>query len=264
MKHGGLLVKVSMVVLLVTALSFQRVQTRAKVQGPQFSKDDSVMLPAPLKNTSERLLKRSAYITSYNANNKIPNWVAWHLTARWLVGNVKRPGNAFHEDTDVPSPRATNTDYRGTGWSRGHMCPAGDNKWNARAMYESFLFTNMCPQNSKLNSGDWNEIESACRRWAKKYGDIYIVTGPILMTRQHGTIGNHKVIVPEAFFKVVICPAKSKGIGFVCRNAAGNRKKDAYVNSIREVERITHINFFAFLPQKLQDKMENQANINDW
>lgn len=264
MKHHGALIKASLILVLVAALGFQCTQTRAKVRRQQFSRDDSIMLPAPLKKTSERLLKRAAYITSYNANNKIPNWVAWHLTARRLQENVKRLGNAFHEDTDVPFPRATNTDYRRSGWSRGHMCPAGDNKWNAQAMYESFLFTNMCPQNAKLNSGDWNEIESACRRWAKKYCDVYIVTGPVLMSRQHGTIGSHKVVVPEAFFKVVICPGKSKGIGFICRNTEGNRKKDAYVNSIREVERITHINFFAFLPQKLQNNMENQANINDW
>ena len=87
--------------------------------------------------------------------------------------------------TDVPKPRVNNYDYKGSGWSRGHMCPAGDNKWNRDAMYETFLYSNVCPQHPRLNSGDWNEIEMACRRWAEKYGDVYIVCGPVFLRQEH-------------------------------------------------------------------------------
>ena len=92
------------------------------------SNEVKIEIPAPLKNTSEQILERQSYTVSYNKDNKIPNWVAWSLTADHIDGDVKRPGNAWHEDMDVPSPRATNSDFRKSGWTRGHMCPAGDTK----------------------------------------------------------------------------------------------------------------------------------------
>ena len=146
------------------------------------------------------------------------------------------------------------------------MCPAGDNKWDSDAMYESFLFTNCCPQHANLNSGTWNQIEISCRNWAERYGDLYIVCGPILFRQEHEYIGENQVVVPEAFFKVVLCLEKNheKGIGFVCRNTAGDRKKDFYTNSITQVERITGITFFPNLPKELSDKVKNIADLHEW
>lgn len=83
-------------------------------------------------------------------------------------------------------------------------------------MRESFFLTNICPQDHNLNCGDWNELEIACRNWANKYGDIYIVAGPILYKGKHETIGPNKVTVPEGFFKVVLCMnGTPKAIGFI-------------------------------------------------
>lgn len=222
-------------------------------------------MPLPLNDGSEQILYRKAYTVSYNKDNKIPNWVAWHLTAEHATGPIPRPGNAWHEDEEVPVPRATLADYRGSGWSRGHMCPAGDNRWDGDAMYESFLFTNCCPQDANLNSGDWNQIEMACRRWAEKFGDMYIVCGPVLFRQEHETIGPNKVVVPEAFFKVVLClKGKRKGIGFIRRNTDSSRRKDLYVNSIKQVERITGLTFFPSLPKDIADSVKSQANLEEW
>nr|WP_277115925.1 DNA/RNA non-specific endonuclease [Bacteroides heparinolyticus] len=196
----------------------------------------------------------------------MPNWVAWHLPSEHAYGDIKRPGNAWHEDLDVPAPRATVADYKGSGWTRGHMCPAGDNKWDGEAMYNTFLFSNCCPQNANLNSGTWNQIEISTRRWAERWGDLYIVCGPILFRQEHETIGENNVVVPEAFFKVIVSlnNRHPKGIGFICRNTDGNRKKDLYVNSVKKVERITGITFFPHLPKELTDAVKNEADINDW
>ena len=213
----------------------------------------------------QRLSESKIEIPLPNKENKIPNWVAWHLTAEHATGPYRRPGNAWHEDLQVPAPRATLADYKDSGWTRGHMCPAGDNKWDSDAMYDSFLFTNCCPQNANLNSGDWNQIEMSCRRWAEKYGDIYIVCGPILFRQEHETIGPNKVVVPEAFFKVVLClNGKPKGIGFIRRNTETSRRRDLYVNSISEIERITGITFFPTLPEEIATNVKSQANLKDW
>ena len=220
--------------------------------------------PAPLTSVSEIIIKKKAYIVSYNPDTKVPNWVAWHLTGEHADGPVRR-SNAFFADDAVPSPRATIEDYKGSGWSRGHMCPAGDNKWSETAMYESFSLVNVCPQNASLNSGLWNSIEIDCRRWAQRYGSVYIVCGPLFYNKDHETIGVNKVVVPEAFFKVILCmQGKPKAIGFVVKNNAGTKKKDQYVNTVDEVERLTGYDFFPELPNSIEEKVEAYSNLDDW
>ena len=230
------------------------------------AKEDGIVTianPQLLILVPNQIIEKRNYKLSYNQETKLPNWVSWHLTAEHTDGSWPRAD--FYEDEEAQLPRATLDDYRHSGWTRGHMCPAGDNKWDSIAMYETFALTNICPQNEKLNNGLWNSIENDCRKWARKYGDIYIVCGPVFMQREHETIGENQVVVPEAFFKVVLClNGTPKGFGFIVRNTEGNRKKDLYYNSIDDIERITQMDFFSDLPDSIEDVVESQCNINDW
>ncbi len=220
---------------------------------------------APITDAPEQIIKRSAYIASYNKSTRCPNWVAWHLTRDHTTGNVGRMNNAFHDDNDAPHPRAMNSDYKGSGYSRGHMCPSGDNKWDHDAMYETFSMTNICPQNANLNSGVWNQIEISCRKWAERYGDVYIVCGPMFLSgKPEYYIGEHKVAVPDAFFKVVLCLNPPKAIGFVCVNDGVNKRKDKHVKSLDEVERLTGYHFFPQLPPATRSAVASQAALNEW
>lgn len=222
-------------------------------------------LPAFRSSTGEKILYRDAYTVSYNAENRLPNWVAWCLTRDHTNGTWKRKGIRFQEDQEVSTPRATDADYYNSGYDRGHMCPSGDNQWSEQAQIQSFLFTNCCPQVHGLNAGDWNEIEAQCRRWAKEYGEVYIVSGPIMYKGKHKTIGRNKVVVPDAFFKVVLRMKPSPAaIGFIYKNVSGNRPKSAYVNTVDEVERITGYDFFASLPDKIENKVEAHADLDEW
>ncbi len=222
------------------------------------------LLPAPLTDRPEQLLIRKSYIVSYNKDWRLPNWVAWHLTAEHADGDAPRR-NSFREDVQVPSPRATPQDYKGSGWSRGHMCPSGDNKWDESANHQTFLMTNICPQDTRLNSGLWNSIEMDCRKWSKKYGDIYIVCGPLPLRGAYNTIGDNKVAVPRAFFKVVLCLSGApKAFGFVVKNNSGEKKRDLYYNTVRDVERLTGLDFFHKLPDVIENMIETHANIYEW
>ena len=211
-------------------------------------------VPGKLTDRPEQILKRVAYTASYNSDLRIPNWVAWQLTGAHTEGKNKRAGVKFHEDTDVPMPRAVDFDYVRSGYDRGHLCPSADNRWDAIAQEQSFLLTNVCPQDHNLNVGDWHELENLCRKWAKTYGSIYVVAGPVLFKGKHKTIGKNKVTVPEAFFKVVLCMAgKPKAIGFVYRNESGNRPKS-----------ITGIDFFPGLPDKVEHEVEATSSLEAW
>lgn len=223
-------------------------------------------LEIPIGNSklSATVKKRTSYTLSYNHDTKEPNWVAWVLTADRAKGKVKRM--SFEDDEDMPDPKGYLADYYNSGFDRGHMCPAADNKWSEDAMRDCFLITNICPQNPSLNSGVWNTIEKQCRDWAQKYGRIYIVCGPIFLNQQHRKIGSNKVVVPEAFFKVVLCmEGTPKAIGFVCRNQSQKgRKKNEFVNTIDQVERITGYDFFSKLPDDVENVVESKCDINDW
>lgn len=234
--------------------------------GNAASGDTGYELPALREGSGEQILHREGYTASYNKDTRLPNWVAWHLTADHTTGSYNRKGIKFKEDEDVPSPRATNDDYYSSGYDRGHMCPSGDCKWSETAQLQSFLYTNACPQVHGLNAGDWNEMEGQCRRWAGQYGDLYIVCGPVLYSKsKRKTIGKNKVVVPEAFFKVVLRAGKdTAAIGFIYRNESGNRPKGDYVNTVDEVERITGYDFFSSLPDEVERKVEANANLDDW
>ena len=224
----------------------------------------AIELPAYKVSDNNLLLSRKRYTSLYNVQNKIPDWVAWQLKPQHTDGPYKRLGS-YLEDSSVPSPRAKEDDYRGSIWSHGHMCPAGDNKWDEDAMRESNYLTNICPQNRSLNSGAWNRLEQSCRTWAQKYGDLYIVCGPVLLNSEHETIGENKVVVPEAFFKVILClQGTPKAIGFIIKNNDGKKKRDQFVNTVDEVERITGIDFFPALPDSIEDKVEAYSNLEDW
>lgn len=223
-------------------------------------------IPKNERGNQGKILRRVGYTTSYNAQNRIPNWVAWHLTASHADGRYKRDEMVFHEDMEVGSPRAYDSDYRSSGYDRGHMCPSGDNKWSREAQEQSFLFTNICPQRHNLNTGAWNDVELQCRAWAKRYGDLYIVCGPILYNQQHRTIGRNRVVVPEAFFKVVLRKQNNyyKSLGFVYENKGASRDMSRFVRSVDEIEELTGLDFFSELPDRIENTIERQANIRDW
>lgn len=210
-------------------------------------------------------LQREGYISAYCPENRIPLWVAWNLTKQHTDGPYKREGNKFTADTDVPAPRAEHQDYVNSGYDRGHMCPSADCRWSQNAQEQSFLLTNICPQLHNLNGGDWKELEDRCRTWALQYGSIYIVCGPLLMNKKHKTIGKNKVVVPEAFFKVVLrLGDQPAAIGFIYRNERTNKTMSSYVNSVDEVERITGLDFFSALPDNIEKKVEAKADLNEW
>jgi len=223
-------------------------------------------IPARLTDRPEQILQRTGYTTSYNAETRCPNWVAWHLTKGHTYGRNQRSEQKFTEDADVKSPRATDQDYYNSRYDRGHMCPAGDNKWDATAMQQTFLFTNICPQNHGLNKYEWNDLEIQCREWAQQYGAIDIVCGPIFdHPHNQKTVGRNRVWVPDRFFKVILCrQGTPRAIGFIFRNEGVKQSMANAVCTVDEIERLTGIDFFPALDDKVERRIEAEARLSDW
>lgn len=249
----------------------------------------SVEIPRLTEPMPEQILVREGYTASYNKNTKCPNWVAWHLTKEHTDGPYNRKGVPYYDETgnaigigpvnpdnqrggyfldresEIPRQLLTdwfNNEYRMT---HGHLCPAADNKWSKAAMNQSFLLTNMCPQEGRLNGGAWQKLEDKCRTWAKQYGDIYIVAGPVYNGKISRTIGASKVAVPDAFFKVVLClKGTPKAIGFIYTNDTSRQSMSDAVRSVDAVEEITSIDFFYSLADDVETVIERQSNLNNW
>lgn len=226
-----------------------------------------------VKGQDGRLLVKDGMVVLYSYKTHCPVYSAWELTKGRVDGGVPRCKTFFPDNMVGERHRVTSEDYKGSGWSRGHMCPAADNKDSQRRMEESCLFTNICPQDQKLNSGDWNELENRCRGWVRNgFEPLYIVCGPVFYGGRVRTIGkNVKVRVPDAFFKVVLYVGdgsskrkRSRMMGFVYPNMAVNNPMRDYCVPVDSVEALTGIDFFVNLPDDVENELEGMCDRAAW
>ena len=228
----------------------------------------SLEIPRIIDLVPSQILQREGYTLSYNRATKCANWVAWKLTKEHTDGVWSRKGIKYMEDIEAEFPRQEVEDWKinPERYDHGHMCPAGDNKWSKLAMEQSFLLTNMCPQHSRLNGGDWKELEEKCRDWANEYGEIYIVCGPIFYDGKKGAIGGSKEIwVPDAFYKVVLCMKDNpKSIGFIYPNVGKHHPIEYYVMTVNDVELKVGFDFFYILPDDMEEEIESQKDLYFW
>ena len=211
-----------------------------------------------MPSTSGTILTRTGYVACYDKARKDPLWVSYELTADELNTPRLKRSNKFAPDPDLSAgERAELSDYRGSGYDRGHMCPNADQAWSAITMKECFFLSNMCPQLHALNAGEWEDLEKAVRAFTKRAGASWIVCGPIFKG-DCLTIGQDRISVPSAFFKVVIYDTKEgvKAIGFEMPHKALSGDLKDYVVKIRDIETDTSLNFMSNLPQDEQDKLE--------
>lgn len=153
-------------------------------------------------NSNNYLLVRPQYVLSYNNSKRIPNWVSWQLNKSWL-GNTPRQ-NDFRPDDALPSGfrRVLPTEFRDSGFDRGHMTPSADRTASKRDNSATFLMTNMIPQAPDNNQGPWEKLESYCRELVVDQGkELYIISGGYGVQR---TIAASKITVPERTWKVVV------------------------------------------------------------
>ena len=191
-------------------------------------------------------------------------WVAYEFTKAETFKKVNRTDN-FKPDPKILTGSATSTDYKGSGFDRGHLAPAGDLSWSADAMSCSFFYSNMSPQTPSFNRGVWKKLEEQVRDWAKLYDTIYVVTGPILEDSLP-TIGENKVSIPKYYYKVILEYKRNstKAIGFILPNEKLSFPLNNFIVSVDSVEQITGIDFFHQLPDTIESEIEKSVCASCW
>ena len=203
---------------------------------------------------------------SYNEQHEQANWVAYELTANETIARYSRKDyGKFRADTAIHTGSASPADYKGSGYDRGHLAPAADMQWNDTALSESFLMSNISPQQRSFNAGQWKKLEEAVRHWAQCYGSIYVATGPLLHDSLP-TIGANKVSVPQYFYKVLLVytPQIHQSVGFIIPNEKIQKPLSAFICPVDEVERFSGIDFFYALPDHIEEKIESAVDTLFW
>ena len=202
------------------------------------------------------LIQHTYYSLDYNEEHEQPNWVYYRLTYDLVSGNAKRKDN-FRVDKTVSTGSATPDDYKGSGYDKGHLCPAADMTLSDLSMSETFFMSNMSPQAPSFNRGKWAALEDKVRNFVRDESDtIYIVTGPVFINNK-GAIGNNNVTVPGFYYKVVYCPQRG-GIAYLMPNEKIETDINAWIVSIDLVEAITGIDFFYQLDDEVEKEIEAQ------
>ncbi len=226
------------------------------------SYSQSLELPA-LEETG-RIICHSGFTLHYSEEFEQADWVAYELTAQEVAGSVKRKDD-FRPDPLIPTGSAELSDYRGSGYDRGHLAPAGDMKFSEQAMSDSFYLSNMSPQDPSFNRGIWKSLEEQVRTWAVKYDRIYIVSGPILNRTDLPRIGANRVAVPGYYYKVLLVYGQEKkAIGFILPNKKGEFPLPSYAVTVDDVEILTGIDFFPALPDSEEEILESSLIKEFW
>jgi len=215
-------------------------------------------------STTGAIVAHDHYVLSYSEKHEQAEWVAYELKKEHLSrNNFKRP--YFEKDQKIRSSSADWRNYKRSGYDRGHLCPAGDRKFTYEAFEETFLTSNISPQDHEFNSGIWNRLEQKVRYWAKRYNGVYVVTGGVL-SKDLKSIGYEAISVPKYFYKVILKKDTNRPemIAFLMPHQDSNASLKEFVVSADHIEKITGIDFFPSLEDDVEKKIEATSSTNGW
>jgi len=226
--------------------------------------------------TTNYLIARPQYALSYNNTTREPNWVSWNLTTADIGSSGRSPN--FFQDTTLPAGfyQVLTTDYSGSGFDRGHMCPSGDRTVTDADNEATFFMTNMIPQAPDNNQGVWANFESECRTLAAAGNELLIISGPSGFS---GTTIASGVAIPGFTWKIaVVVPvgsgtalsritATTRVIAIKIPNIAGVRSNpwQNYITTAAQIQADTGYTFFSELPASvataLRAKVDGAAAV---
>ncbi|MDF0707352.1 DNA/RNA non-specific endonuclease [Flagellimonas okinawensis] len=255
---------VLMFVCIVGFWLFENFYTPATYSSEENADTHEVLTDFMPSSTSGEVVEHNYYILSYSEPYEQAEWVAYVLKKEDLTYDDRdRP--YFIEDPKVGTKSADWKNYRGSGYDRGHLCPAGDRRFSEQAYNETFYTSNISPQDKYFNAGIWNRLEQKVRYWCKTYGDLLVVTGGVLEPGL-SEIGEEDVDVPRYFYKIIMKGSgnKTKALGFLIPAKETQEPIQQFLVPIDEIEQRTGIDFFSKQSDDWQVRMESQVDEKGW
>lgn len=228
----------------------------------------------PLGKT--QMIYRDGFVLEHSSEWKVPYWVCESLELSELGGNLPRPDDFRPDDKLAAGIRAELSDYKYSGYDRGHQAPAGDQTRDRRLKSETFFLSNMIPQNGNQNQNIWRVLEDTVRDWAEDQvaTDVRVITGPVFHTEKDlelgyatiTTIGKNAVGVPKSVFKIVsgTINGKRRVVAFSIENRPHGKEPFDYskfIVKVSDIERLTGFNYMPDLEPGDRVALETNAGV---
>lgn len=218
---------------------------------PLSAQPDRFGLPS-CSGPEQELAVKHAFIVCHSGSLKAPVWAVHEITLSSLSAAGPFRRSRFRRDLTLAMPSASDSDYRNSGFSRGHLIPARDMARDEQALSDSFLLSNAVPQNSMMNSSVWRRVENRTRKLAESADSVIVVTGAIFEENAE-RIGVGRVGVPSELYKVILIVSGTQFrlIAFAVPNTeTGDQPLDAFTVPVTEVKKRTGLRFFPKLSVK--------------
>lgn len=234
----------------------------------------------PIGKEDLEIIEHSGMILGFNCNYNMAEWSFHILTPDVSFGNVSRT-NDFREDEKIKCGSAVEADYflrkeepdgtfsyDGFGFDRGHLAPSADFRWSAKALSESYYYSNMTPQRKEFNRESWANLEGLLRTIVDREKKIfYILTGPVLNENLPIIEKSlNQLRIPQLHYKIIVdlSQDKPRGMAFLMPNNKCEGRLSNYVVSIDSIEQLTGLDFFPSIDKILELQIESKSDFNNW
>jgi endonuclease G, mitochondrial len=200
---------------------------------------------------------------------KRPKW----MTDKNLYDSGIAPNDKTYAVSGVSKIKEIKTDYRFVRW---HMCPKDTaERISTDAAYNTHTVLNAVPQLQWQNNGIWKKLEQLCNEWADKYGQVWVITGPVFFSKSPamwlGQDDENKAAIQDALFKIVVREIDDQRmvetLAFLLPNILPKSEKDLnkYLTSVDRIENLTGLDFLMVLDDSNENRVEEKsADIIDW
>ena len=268
-----ILINISLIIPIVIFIVWSNYRNNQE-RVPDFFTDPHLLLGNPdsskedPRNHRKYLSRKPQFDLSYNDNQRIANWVSWHLGSDDIIGSIDKDKKKYARDYTLPNTFTPidQDEYKfgQDGYARGHLCPSADRKNSCENNQATFLMSNITPQKPALNGGPWEKLEAKTRKLVdKEHQECYIISGCGFKSIRHKVIGKNRTHVPDWYWKVIVILPEASGDDLaritqdtrviavkMPNDDTADRNKD-YRVSPAEIEKKTGLRFFTNLSPKV-------------
>lgn len=259
--------KIFIVLIIVCKYSFVNCQETLPLTESEKLFSEKVNLKYETDSPSSYLIYRG-FVVKYNYLAKSPEYTIHRLTFDQLDGTgkviAKRRSTFWVDENQLNGQSSLNIDFKGSGYDRGHMVPAGDFVWEQLLKSETFTLSNICAQTPQLNRGIWNQLEQKIRNNVLALKDTgYVITGAIYDNHVTHKIGMDSVWIAKYFYKLVYLINQNKMFAYLFPHDVNNYSSElsTFQLCVDDIERILNEDFFERLSDPIESNLESEINI---
>uniref|UniRef100_A0A9J8CJ64 Endonuclease n=1 Tax=Cyprinus carpio carpio TaxID=630221 RepID=A0A9J8CJ64_CYPCA len=233
--------------------------------------DDTIYIRIPLtkmfgnKAISTEKETNLFYVMLFNKEKNHAEWVYEILNKKTLPFYYEKPKfKDDQKDPDFQNPEKRNPDY-----DRGHLAAAANHKWCEEAYKDTYLMSNITPQNKNLNRGAWKQLEIYCRDkiFNSNVCNVHVYTGPLYLKKEeksgeenfcmlHSSEIDYEdgKALPTHYFKVLIVEDEDGTVSDLeCFWISNNKEQKYKPLDIEEIERLSGLMFIDNSPKLTED-----------